>query len=186
MFRTKRRILWKLRRIQKRRQQATAGVKEKKLFLCYPFGEREFKIAHYVFTDFITQYHDYCRVLLYESFYPLVKSPPPEILIPLRKIDMNNHGFPSKHPDAEIFSHAFWAACDLNPDFNPTSLYCIARSFTPNKIGFQFEHSDYFFNLRIDKNRENGIELGYWHIRNILESSILAKQIALIPETNIE
>ena len=82
--------------------------------------------------------------------------------------EFSRFGIPPTDFVNQVTANKFSAVVDLNPDFNPASLFIVNSVNAPLKIGFDVEHGDKILNILIDPKGTNFIEKGYDHILDIL------------------
>ncbi len=75
---------------------------------------------------------------------------------------------PRKEFLKRVLSKRFDAVVDMHPEFKLPTAYLTYFSNAPLRIGFSSEFSEYFFNIIIDKKRNDFIEKGYQKIQKLL------------------
>ncbi len=82
--------------------------------------------------------------------------------------DVNRFGLLKSSAVRRILSRNFDAAVDLNPGFHPLTAQLIGASEAHLRIGFQSEGKEPFFNVFIERDKEDFIEMGYLRIQKLL------------------
>lgn len=82
--------------------------------------------------------------------------------------DINRFGLLKSSALSRILSRKFDVAVDLNPGFHPLTAQLIAASSADLRIGFREEDKEPFFNVFIERDKEDFIEMGYLRIQQLL------------------
>lgn len=82
--------------------------------------------------------------------------------------DINRFGLLKSSAVHRILSRKFDAAVDLNPGFHPLTAQLIGASGAHVRIGFQAEGKEPFFNVFIERDKDDFIEMGYLRIQKLL------------------
>lgn len=84
------------------------------------------------------------------------------------EVDIDRWGMLKSSALNRILSRHWDAAVDLNPDFNPITTQIVGRSGADLRIGFYDEEKEPFFNVLLERDKDDYIEKGYLRIQKFL------------------
>lgn len=84
------------------------------------------------------------------------------------EIDIDRWGMLKSSALNRILSRHWDAAVDLSPDFHPVTTQIIGRSRAHLRIGFYDEEKEPFFNVLLERDKDDYIEKGYLRIQKLL------------------
>lgn len=82
--------------------------------------------------------------------------------------DINRFGLLKSSAINRILSRKFDVAVDLNPDFHPLTAQLIGASTADLRIGFQAAEKEHFYNVILERDKQDFIEMGYLRIQQLL------------------
>ncbi len=82
--------------------------------------------------------------------------------------DINRFGLLKSSAINRILSRKFDVAVDLNPDFHPLTAQLIGASAADLRIGFQAAEKEPFYNIILERDKQDFIEMGYLRIQQLL------------------
>lgn len=142
--------------------EAVSNVRN--ILICLPTNHREFRLARYVLKHLPqNDENHHITFVVKEEFRNQVPVREDDTIVTINDEYRDKTGRFSDEIERSILNSQYHAAADYNITFDyGTALLCI-KSGAPLRIGFETPHSDLFFNVEIERNKDKFLLEGAYH-----------------------